>query len=630
MKRKLFYINLLFIFLMGSSLFAQYAQVDFEEGGLGADWEWTVTENDDNPPLEFIGNPDASGINTSETVAQFIARENGNAWALCFTDSNGEFTFDADNSTFTIMIHKPVISNVAIKFEGSSEPVEIQIANTVTNEWEELTFDFSGSIGNTYNRLVIIPDFEERTQDNTIYFDNIQLPEGTYEPIPEPETAAPTPTVPPENVISLFSNAYSDVLVDTWSTEWDQADVQDVQIQDNDTKLYTNLVFAGIEFATETIDASEMTHFHLDMWTPDSTEIPAEFKIKLVDYGADGAWGGDDDVEHELTFDETTNPPLESETWISFDIPLADFSNLVTVEHLAQLIISGDPNTYYIDNVFFHSGGTQSVPEVAAPTPTVPEENVISLFSNAYTDVPVDTWSADWDEADVSDIQIDGDDVKFYTNVNFAGIEFISQTIDATDMTHFHLNVWTPDNTYFPYIFKVKLVDFGADGAWGGGDDVEHELIFDEAVMESETWVTLDIPLADFENLTTREHLAQLVITCDMNTIYLDNIYFYNEANEVIDDISDSSLPIHSLGNNYPNPFNPETSIDFTLTQPGFVSIKIFDIKGRLVDTLLNSKKSADTYKINWNTKNVSSGVYFYRLEVNKKAIDTKRMILIK
>ena len=153
-------------------------------------------------------------------------------------------------------------------------------------------------------------------------------------------------------MISLFSDAYTDATVDTWSASWDQADVEDVSIGGNTTKKYTNLVFAGIEFTSSTIDASEMTHFRMDFWTPDATGDPAAFRIKLVDFGAGGAFGGGDDTEHELTLTAATDPALATGQWVSFDIPLSAFTGLANRGHLAQLIISGDPNTVFIDNVY--------------------------------------------------------------------------------------------------------------------------------------------------------------------------------------------------------------------------------------------------------------------------------------
>ncbi|MCD8479591.1 MAG: hypothetical protein LRZ88_04765 [Candidatus Cloacimonetes bacterium] len=202
-------------------VFAQSTTIDFEPAGSGADWAWTVGENGANPPLTFPANPVSGGINASATVAQFTATAGGNPWALCFTDDIDTFSFTAANSLVKIMVYKPVISNVAIKFEGGSTPLELAQANSVINQWEELTFDFSSVIGNTYSRIVIIPDFAPRTQDNILYFDNIQIPEGNVAPPTVPEVAAPTPTYDAGNVISLFSNAYTNVPVDTWSAGWD-------------------------------------------------------------------------------------------------------------------------------------------------------------------------------------------------------------------------------------------------------------------------------------------------------------------------------------------------------------------------------------------------------------------------
>ena len=122
-------------------------------------------------------------------------------------------------------------------------------------------------------------------------------------------------------------------------------------VDGNDVLAYTVLNFAGIELVSEPQDVSAMTHFRLDVWAPEG----AEFKVKLVDFGADGAFSGGDDVDHELTFDETTTPAFTAGAWCSLDIPVADFTGLVTKEHLAQLVISSDDvATVFVDNVYFH------------------------------------------------------------------------------------------------------------------------------------------------------------------------------------------------------------------------------------------------------------------------------------
>jgi hypothetical protein len=159
---------------------------------------------------------------------------------------------------------------------------------------------------------------------------------------------------------------------------------------------------------------------------------------------------------------------------------------------------------------------------------------VVSLYSDAYTNSTVDTWSSQWDQADTTDVTFASNPVKQYTNLNYAIIEFTSDTIDASNMTHLHLDVWkkNPDSS-----FKVKLVDFGANGVWEGtnSDNVEAELSFNSAgkpSIEGNQWVGLDIPLSDFTGLTSRESLAQLIISGGGagDTVWLDNIYLYNSA----------------------------------------------------------------------------------------------------
>ncbi|MBD3401389.1 hypothetical protein GF420_00725 [candidate division GN15 bacterium] len=457
----------------------------------------------------------------------------------------------------------------------TSQTVSLQVGDSVTVSGANVVFDVAGSdvtvdampgyftFSSSDNAVAtvgadgVIRAAGLGTAFITATLDTIAAPDTitvTVEDAPPgPTVAAPTPTVPPGDVISLFSNAYSNVTVDTWSADWDDADLADIQIAGNDTKLYSNLSFAGVEFTSSLIDASAMTHFHMDVWTPDPTGAPAVFKIKLVDFGADGAFGGGDDVEHELTLDNTTTPAMATGTWVGLDIPLSDFVGLTTQGHLAQLIISGDPNTVYVDNVYLYAASTPSEPAVAAPTPTEPAGNVISLYSDAYTDVTVDTWSAPWDNADLTDTTVAGDDTKLYTNLVFAGIEFTSAPVDATSMTHFHMDIWTPDPTAAPAVFRIKLVDFGADGAFGGGDDVEHELTFDAAStppLVTGNWISFDIPLTDFINLTTTGHLAQMILTADPgpNTVYVDNIYFYGPGGTPTEPATAAPTPTYPAG----------------------------------------------------------------------------------
>ena len=83
------------------------------------------------------------------------------------------------------------------------------------------------------------------------------------------------------------------------------------------------------------------------------------------------------------------------------------------------------------------------------------------------------------------------------------------------------------------------------------------------------------------------------------------------------------------LEQNYPNPFNPTTNIAFRIAESGFVSLKVYDILGREVVTLVNEEKRDGNYKVKFDGSGLSSGIYFYKLQSGKYT-SVKEMILLK
>ena len=113
----------------------------------------------------------------------------------------------------------------------------------------------------------------------------------------------------------------------------------------------------------------------------------------------------------------------------------------------------------------------------------------------------------------------------------------------------------------------------------------------------------------------------------------LNNIELVFYENLDSDDF-EASLPKLTLHNNYPNPFNPTTTISFDLPETGDVKLEIFNSKGQKVKTLLNEKMNSGQHSVIWNgkdmrNKNAVSGIYFYRIS-NKDYSETKKMMLIK
>ena len=95
-------------------------------------------------------------------------------------------------------------------------------------------------------------------------------------------------------------------------------------------------------------------------------------------------------------------------------------------------------------------------------------------------------------------------------------------------------------------------------------------------------------------------------------------------------EIAGSTLPgSFELKQNYPNPFNPTTRIGFQIVAPGFVTLKVYDILGREVRTLVNEELKAGSYEKTFDASGLASGVYYYRIQAGDFA-ETKKLLLLR
>lgn len=101
--------------------------------------------------------------------------------------------------------------------------------------------------------------------------------------------------------------------------------------------------------------------------------------------------------------------------------------------------------------------------------------------------------------------------------------------------------------------------------------------------------------------------------------------------NPVMDIIKDKNtfVNIFYLNQNYPNPFNPITNINYEISQTNFVTLKVYDVLGQLIKTLVNEEKKSGSYSVTFDGSNFSSGMYFYQMKVGN-FVQTKKMILLK
>ncbi|HCN37431.1 MAG TPA: hypothetical protein DIS94_06955, partial [Bacteroidetes bacterium] len=120
-------------------------------------------------------------------------------------------------------------------------------------------------------------------------------------------------------------------------------------------------------------------------------------------------------------------------------------------------------------------------------------------------------------------------------------------------------------------------------------------------------------------------------------TVYNYNPAIPNLKPRIISDNPESNIPqSFNLSQNFPNPFNPVTNISYRIPVDGMVSLKVYDILGKEVATLVSEVKQAGNYQVVFNGNNLASGIYFYRINVNSgnsqsgNFTQVKRMMLVK
>ena len=320
---------------------SQNAPIDFEAGGNGADWTWTVFENDTNPPLEIVANPDPTGINTTETVAKFTALQLGQAYAgveSMHGSDIGTFDLTASNALVNIMVYKTKISDIGIKYVTPSggAQMELKVANTLVNQWELITIDFSDYIGlgetTGLDQIVIFPDFIARDVDDVIYFDNISF--GPFEQGEIIELPVDFELDTDYGIIG-FEGAESEVVS---NPDLSGANTSETVVKS--VKTEGSQFYAGTAMGIDTpIDFSESESISIKTWSP-KANIPVRLKLEAA--------GG---VFVELDTNTTLENQWETLTWdFSGQTAGIDFTTVVVFfEFVPDL--PGDGSTYYYDDI---------------------------------------------------------------------------------------------------------------------------------------------------------------------------------------------------------------------------------------------------------------------------------------
>jgi hypothetical protein len=155
-------------------------------------------------------------------------------------------------------------------------------------------------------------------------------------------------------------------------------------------------------------------------------------------------------------------------------------------------------------------------------------------------------------------------------------------------------------------------------------DNDNSKVIFYKINNGGHTWPgTADSPAMSWAGRTTRDINANVEIWNFVKQFRLSQ--FTTSVN------SNKQIPMNfKLSQNYPNPFNPKTTIAYSISQPGLVTLKVFNMLGREIQSIVNELQPAGNYYIDFDASQLSNGVYFYQLKVGNRFSETRKMLYLK
>ncbi|KAA0237704.1 MAG: T9SS C-terminal target domain-containing protein [Ignavibacteriae bacterium] len=246
----------------------------------------------------------------------------------------------------------------------------------------------------------------------------------------------------------------------------------------------------------------------------------------------------------------------------------------------------------------------------------------------------------------LGDIEVDGQTINFIeipdtldvNNLNSINQCLITETITLSDNSSFLYSVQYGLNDSVSAVqaitgdrfinFKVLLIDDVTGQTIGEYDDVTYT----QNNLYQYNNISYQVNTQGIGNRTAR---LKLVLDNNFESEYSLSRIFANESvlgKTTIKQISYSGgevIKSYELSQNYPNPFNPTTTIKFQIPKAGNVTLKIYDILGNEITTLVDEFKEVGKFEVNFNASSLASGVYIYRLNVNDY-VNVNKMVLLK
>lgn len=445
-----------------------------------------------NVSSSVVSNPDPSGLNTSSTVAQSVKPTGAEVWAGTFIQLDDPIDFSSLNN-MKVNVWSPVSGIVVkMKLENADDPnvsTELDVVNTLSNEWETLVFDFSAAdLSPEYSKVVLFFDFGNPGNDNTYYFDDIDLAQSTseeFELVEDFEGTAPT--------FIDFGDIGTTQVVSNPSPDGVNGSSNVVQF----TKANGAQIWGGtfFELSDAVIDFAAVKKMRLRTWSPNTGAV-----VKLKIENADAS------VTHEVDVLTSVANGWEVLTYDFVDAPAAEYIRVVVFFDFGN---PGDDTVYYFDHVEVGDGGLVS---------TIPPLDVENFEGAAPTFISF----GNIDDGQVvpnpnsSGLNTTANVAELFKNAGsevWAGTFFeIATPLDLTNYSNIRVLTHSPTSG-----ITVKLKIENADAS------VTHEVDIVNSVANS--WEEL---IYDFSDAPPADYI-RIVIFFDFGTAGNDSSYYFDE-----------------------------------------------------------------------------------------------------
>ena len=271
-------------------------------------------------------------------------------------------------------------------------------------------------------------------------------------------------------------------------------------------------------------------------------------------------------------------------------------------------VVTRDVDVSMSEIKIVENGTVQDPAPTDAPTtpPTFDANNVISLYSDAYT-AAAGINNVPWDDSAFEEVSIAGNNVLKISGTNFLGID-LDAHLDATNMTHLHMDYWIATDWVSGQILNPKLSNHAAQAGETNALDISNPI---NSQAEIQNWQSKDFALDG-----DRESIKQFLITEAGFTdlYYLDNVYLYVEGTAGLEDNNIIDVSV------YPNPSN--SIWNFRTGNTVITSVEVFNLLGKRVVSQNNNSTNVAI-----STQGLTSGIYIARVTSEQ---GTKSLKLIK